>query len=105
MLSRGLKYNPADANNVDFLENLESILQGSTISEDVCSDIRNIAASQLRSKNATYTTTTNEKRAINSLKKGCNITILPADKGGATVVFDTDEYEEMATQQLSDVTA
>ncbi len=39
VLSRGLKYNSADANYVDFLGNLESILQGSTIPEDVCIDI------------------------------------------------------------------
>ncbi len=86
----------ADANYVDVLGNLESILQGSTILEDVCSDIRNIAASQLRNKNATHPSTTDEKRAIYSLKKDCNITILPAEKGGATVVLDTEEYKEKA---------
>ncbi len=54
-------------------------------------------------KNATHPTTTDEKRAINSLKSVCNITILPADNGGAIVVLDTEEYKEL--QQLPDATA
>ncbi len=53
-------------------------------------------------KNATHPTKTDEKRAINELKRGCNITILSADKGGATVVFDTEEYNTKAIQQLPD---
>ncbi len=67
VFSRGLKYNSADAICFDFLGNPESILQGSTIPEDVCSDIRNMAASQLRNKNATHPTTADERRAIHSL--------------------------------------
>ncbi len=45
VLSRGLKFNSADANYIDFLSNLESILQSSTIPEEVCADIRGLAAS------------------------------------------------------------
>ncbi len=71
VLSRGLKYNSAVANYVDVLRNLQSIVQGSTILDDVCSDITNIAASQLHNKNATQQTTTDEKRTITSLKKDC----------------------------------
>ncbi len=33
-----------------------------------------------------------------------HLRFLPADKGGATVVLDTEEYKEKATQQLSDAT-
>ncbi len=39
-----------------------------------------------------------------SLKRDQSITILPADKGGATVVLDRDVYIQKAEQQLSDET-
>ncbi len=39
-----------------------------------------------------------------SLKRDQSITILPADKGGATVVLDRDAYIQKAEQQLSDET-
>ncbi len=39
-------------------------------------------------------------RVNNLLKRQCNITILQADKGGATVVLGTEEYKEKAVQQL-----
>ncbi len=82
MPPRGLKHNSADANYVDRLGNLKSILQRSTIPEDVR---RDVAGSQLRNKNATHPTAEDEMRVINSI----NITILPVDKGGALVVLDT----------------
>ncbi len=48
----------------------------------------------LKANCATHPTTTDEMRVINSLKRNCNITTLPADKGGATVVLVTEEYKE-----------
>ncbi len=39
-----------------------------------------------------------------SLKRDQSITILPADKGGATLVLDRDVYIQKAEQQLSDET-
>ncbi len=39
-----------------------------------------------------------------SLKRDQSITILPAEKGGATVVLDRDAYIQKAEQQLSDGT-
>ncbi len=101
MLPCGLKHNSAGATYVDRLRNLMSILQRSTIPEDARSDI---AGSQLRNKNTTHSTTTDEMIVIYSLKRDCNITILPADKGGATFVLGTEEYEEKAIQQLPDAT-
>ncbi len=55
-------------------------------------------------KNATHPTTIGEKKAINSLKRGCNITILPAGKGGATIDLDTEQYKQKVIQQLPDAT-
>ncbi len=39
-----------------------------------------------------------------SLKRDQSITILPADKGGATVALDRDAYIQKAEQQLLDET-
>ncbi len=45
-----------------------------------------------------------ERRAMASLKRDQSITILPADKGGTTVVLDRDAYIQKAEQQLLDET-
>ncbi|XP_072041389.1 uncharacterized protein [Amphiura filiformis] len=46
--------------------------------------------------------TAEERRAIQDLKKEDSILILPADKGKATVLMDTSEYEEKIQEMLSD---
>ncbi len=43
-----------------------------------------------------------ERRTMTSLKRDQNTSILPTDKGGATVVLDCDAYVQKAEQQLSD---
>ncbi|GFR92967.1 hypothetical protein ElyMa_004366400 [Elysia marginata] len=45
-----------------------------------------------------------EKQALNELKKNKNITIKPADKGGAVVVLNTSDYIAECTKQLSNIT-
>ncbi len=95
-LSSGLKFTSADANYIDFLGNLESILQSSPIPEEARADIRSIAASQLRNNNPNHPTTVEEKRAITSLKNDPNITIVPADKEGATVIMHKEDYKAKA---------
>ncbi|GFR64299.1 hypothetical protein ElyMa_005503000 [Elysia marginata] len=45
-----------------------------------------------------------EKQALNELKKYKNITIKPADKGGAVVVLNTSDYIAECTKQLSNIT-
>ncbi len=52
----------------------------------------------LKANSATHPTTTDEMRVIILLKREYNITILQADKGGATVVLVTEEYKENAIQ-------
>ena len=41
-----------------------------------------------------------EKQAIKSLNADKNITILPADKGNATVIMDTTDYKEKIEELL-----
>ncbi len=100
ILSRGLKFNSDDANYIDFLGNLESILQSSPLPEEARADIRSIAASQLRNNNPSHPTTVEQKRAITSLKKDPNINIVPVDKGRATVIMNKADYKAIALQQL-----
>ncbi len=46
--------------------------------------------------------TPEERLALKSLKEDKDITILPADKGRATVIMNSTEYREKAKQLLSD---
>ncbi|XP_075435995.1 uncharacterized protein LOC142472734 [Ascaphus truei] len=50
----------------------------------------------------TYNLTLMERRALESLKANHNITIKPADKGGAVVIMNTTDYLREAHRQLSD---
>ena len=43
-----------------------------------------------------------ERRALIELRKCREITILPADKGKATVVMNVSDYEDKVTEMLSD---
>ena len=43
-------------------------------------------------------------RALSSLRKVTNIKILPADKGNAVVLVDTDDYDQKIQQHLNDTT-
>ena len=45
-------------------------------------------------------TTPEEREAFRNLKKEAEITILPADKGNATVILNTEEYIKKANQLL-----
>ena len=46
--------------------------------------------------------TTGERKALSTLAKDADITILPADKGRATVVMNTSDYKSKAKALLSD---
>ena len=43
-----------------------------------------------------------EREALRTLKKNTNLTILPADKGNATVVLNTVDYKQKITSLLED---
>ena len=46
--------------------------------------------------------TTDERKALETLKKEKDVMFLPADKGKATVIIDTDKYIEQEEVMLSD---
>ena len=65
--------------------------------------LRSEMAGILRSAKAPKSNITKEERqAISELKKEDSIIILPADKGKATVVMQSEEYEQKLTDMLSD---
>ena len=43
-----------------------------------------------------------ERQALGNLAKNKDITILPADKGKATVIMDTEDYELKVKEMLDD---
>jgi hypothetical protein len=43
-----------------------------------------------------------EMEALRNLKKNPNLTILPADKGNATVILNTVDYKQKITSLLED---
>jgi hypothetical protein len=43
-----------------------------------------------------------EREALRALKKNTELTILPADKGNATVVLNTVDYKQKITSLLQD---
>ena len=55
-----------------------------------------------RRKNVQPNLRPDELKALSDLKKNKDITVLPADKGKATVVLDTKEYEDKITNILND---
>ena len=79
--------------------------------EQACAKLPNSEATALRaeivgaikgSKPPKSNLTRDERQALKDLKKNEEITILPADKGKATVVMDKKDYEEKVTSLLCD---
>jgi hypothetical protein len=46
--------------------------------------------------------TRTERAALRTLKNNTDLTILPADKGNATVIFNTTDYKQKITSLLED---
>ncbi len=57
---------------------------------------------EIDQRNSSPRITPLERRALASLKRDQSIIILPAEKGGATVVLDRDAHIQKAEQPLSD---
>lgn len=80
-------------------------------SEQVARCLNNTQANQLRNdivgvlKNANpyeSNITSQERKALKDLSNNKNITILPADKGGASVLLDTENYKYKVGYIFSD---
>ncbi|BHF71881.1 hypothetical protein SprV_0401494200 [Sparganum proliferum] len=105
LLSKGIGFNHTDATPTNFLAGLESVLLASALPEDRRADIRNCATGILRQKRRQQTLPADEAQELQSLKSDHNIVVVPADKGGATVIMDRIDYVNKANEIFSDVAA
>ncbi len=97
-----MKFNTADADTASFKGTLNGSYPIPTIPADVHLDFRNMVAGQIYQKNSSPRITPLERRAVASVKRDQGITILPDDKGGATVVLDRDAYIQLAFKRQLD---
>ncbi|BHF75607.1 hypothetical protein SprV_0501870300 [Sparganum proliferum] len=102
VLSKGIGFNPTDATPTNFLAGLESILLTSVLPEDKRADIRSCATGILRQKRHQQTLPVEEAQGLRSLKSDHSIAVVPADKGGATVIIDKTDYVNRANIIFSD---
>ncbi|BHF84187.1 hypothetical protein SprV_0902733700 [Sparganum proliferum] len=105
LLSKGITINHTDATPTNFLAGLESVLLASALPEDKRADIRSCATGILRQKRRQQTLPADEAQGLQSLKSDHNIVVVPADKGGATVIMDRIDYVNKANEIFSDVAA
>ncbi|XP_072047007.1 uncharacterized protein [Amphiura filiformis] len=103
VLAKGLNFSPAP-NKIPYEEYIVA-------TEQACHKLSNNEATVLRSEIAGVlrnarppksNISAEERRAIQDLKKEESILVLPADKGKATVLMDTAEYEDKIHSMLSD---
>ncbi|BHF77862.1 hypothetical protein SprV_0602097200 [Sparganum proliferum] len=102
LLSKGLKFNHTDAAPTKFLASLESALLASAIPEDARADIRSCASGLLRQRKRHRNLTVDEEKGLRSLKTDDSIVVVPADKGGATVIMDKVDYVQKANTIFND---
>ncbi|BHF57236.1 hypothetical protein SprV_0100017700 [Sparganum proliferum] len=102
LLSKGLKFNHTDAAPTNFLASLESVLLASAIPEDARADIRSCASGLLRQRKRHRNLTVDEEKGLRSLKTDDSIVVVPADKGGATVIMDKVDYVQKANTVFND---
>ncbi|BHF72053.1 hypothetical protein SprV_0401511600 [Sparganum proliferum] len=92
VLSKGIGFSPTDATPTNFLAGFESILLASVLPEDKRADIRSCATGILLQKRHQQTLPVEKAQGLRSLKSDHSIVVVPADKGGATVIMDKTDY-------------
>ena len=104
VLSKGLKFAPTmrTNNHDDFISNIEKGLQQLAPGGKIDFLRHQIADLLEKSKPQRDNLTSAERKALVELKSDGDISILPADKGQATVIMDTPRYLEMVDKMLSD---
>ncbi|XP_072048537.1 uncharacterized protein [Amphiura filiformis] len=103
VLAKGLNFAPSP-NKIPYDEYIVATeLACYKLLQNEVTVLRSEMANTLRSAKPMKSNISKEERqAIFDLKKDESILILPADKGKATVVMDTEEYEQKLNNMLSD---
>lgn len=86
---------------IDIASSIESVAR--KMDEESASNLTNTVCNVLKkAKPPPPNLDKDERTALKTLRMSDNITILPADKGNATVVMDTDQYKEKLKNLLED---
>nr|VZI35194.1 unnamed protein product [Spirometra erinaceieuropaei] len=102
VLSHEACFNTTDADPVNLVATVESILIQTGESDETKHLIRQHVASLAMSHKPRATITKAEQSALKTLRADTSIVILPADKGRSTVVMDKADYIQKANALLED---
>ncbi|BHF80258.1 hypothetical protein SprV_0702338200 [Sparganum proliferum] len=102
VLSHEACFNTTDADPVNLVATVESILKQTGESDETKRLIRQQVASLAMSHKPRATITKAEQSAPKKLRADTSIVILPADKGRSTVVMDKADYIQKANALLED---
>nr|VZI10605.1 unnamed protein product [Spirometra erinaceieuropaei] len=102
VLSHKACFNTTDADPVNLVATVESILKQTGESDETKHLIRQQVASLAMSHKPRATITKSEQSALKTLRADTSIVILPADKGPSTVVMDKADYIQKANALLED---
>nr|VZI25487.1 unnamed protein product [Spirometra erinaceieuropaei] len=102
VLSHEACFNTTDADPVNLVATVESILKQTGESDETKHLIRQQVASLAMSHKPRATITKAEQSALKTLRADASIVILPADKGRSTVVMDKADYIQKANALLED---
>ena len=94
---------PTTIPTTDYITAVESAIRNNKLTGAEADDLRLSVTSSLKTaKPPPSNITVEERKALASLQKDENITILPADKGRCTVILNTTDYDSKLTDLLSD---
>ena len=111
VLERGLNFapTPKEIPVVDIITETEYAIKRLQYDKNSCIDENSVAELRARvtwvlksAKPPKSNITKEERDALSELRKDNKITILPADKGRATVVLDADKYDQKVSALLED---
>lgn len=105
VLAKGLNFSisPQQLPIVDLITATETAIRINKLSQTEAEQIRmKVSATLSSAKVPPSNLTIQEKKAVASLSKDHNITVLTADKGRCTVVLNTTDYHTKITTLLSD---
>ena len=97
-----MNYNAADAKKLDFIADLESALKGTELTDDAKNNIRHQVTTNLLHSKHPVDLTKQEHEALKDLNNDDDVIILPAGKGGMTVVMDKSDYTNKAKALIND---
>ncbi|BHF84196.1 hypothetical protein SprV_0902734600 [Sparganum proliferum] len=102
VLSHEACFNTADADPVNLVATVESILKQTGEPDETTHLIRQQVTSLVMAHKPRAIITKAEQSALKALRNDTSIVILPADKGRSTVVLDKTDYAQKANALLED---